>query len=141
MNNQIAEISSDYVDDANYRHIDVWKTKDENEEGKTVAIFCEDTGKSFITDNNYQTDILVKETLAVIKQDWLIINDKYTFSMGDISITGEIDALKDFVVEINDGLEGELLEYSNNICDGVFDIESKYQTIHNLDQDNFEKVH
>lgn len=67
---KISQIGSDYVDDNNYRHIDVWETSDENEEGKTVAIFCEDTGKTFIIDNRYRNETVIKETLEVVKKDY-----------------------------------------------------------------------
>ena len=72
----IKEIRSDYVDDNNYRHVDVWFSNDENAEGKTVALFCEDTGKHFYMDNVYSLNDGVKTTLEVLKQDWDIQHDK-----------------------------------------------------------------
>lgn len=66
------EIRNDYTDDDNYTHIDVWKTDDDNEEGKTVAIVCRYTKKVFFIDNGYilneEVKIAIQEVLDDLKE-------------------------------------------------------------------------
>jgi hypothetical protein len=57
------EIRADYIDDQNYLHIDMWKSEDDNEEGKTIAIICCDTLKVYFIDNTLRSDHRIKETI------------------------------------------------------------------------------
>lgn len=58
----------DHIDDDNYQHVDCYFTEDPNEEGKTVAIVCLDTGKVFFLDNLYRSNKGVQEAIKEIKR-------------------------------------------------------------------------
>lgn len=62
---QIAEVKNDYTDEDNYTHIDVFFTDDEMEEGTTVAVVCQDTGKTVFFDQMFRT---APEVQAAIKE-------------------------------------------------------------------------
>lgn len=138
---EIREIRSDYIDDENYRHVDAWFTNDEEEEGKTVALFCEDTGKHFYIDNVYSLDTGVKTTLEILKQDWDDTQPCFEFWMGDINVScNSIKSLKLFSESLAEAIEDTGMEYSNNITDLQFAIDSEYQLYHNLGQDDWDLI-
>lgn len=49
--------------------------------------------------------------------------------------------LNEFVQEIKEWLRNKVLELPNQITDFIFAVESDYQTYHNLDSDNWDRVH
>jgi hypothetical protein len=61
----VTEVRSDYTDDQNYIHIDVWFT-DEDDEGKTVAIICADTKKVFFIDNTFRNNSAILEEISEV---------------------------------------------------------------------------
>tara|TARA_R110000772_G_scaffold6250_7_gene21948 strand:- start:188 stop:403 length:216 start_codon:yes stop_codon:yes gene_type:complete len=63
------EIITDYVDENNYQHIDCYFTDDENEEGKTVAIVSQDTGKEFFLDNMYYSNERVQAAIKEVQAE------------------------------------------------------------------------
>ncbi len=65
---QIQEIRSDYTDDQNLTHIDVFFTDDDGEIGKTIAVVDLDTGKDIFFDNTFKFNQIVKEEIAMIKK-------------------------------------------------------------------------
>ena len=69
----IQRLQSDYVNGQNYRCLDVWFTPHEDEEGTTVAYFCEDTGKSLIPDVRFRNETVITTTLETLKQDFDLI--------------------------------------------------------------------
>jgi len=87
------EIRNNYTDEDNYTHIDYWKSEDDNEEGITVAIVCNDTKKVFFLHNgfrqNEETLKAIKETLESIEQTFLVVyclndeSDHYEAFRGD----------------------------------------------------------
>lgn len=64
-NKKLHEIRNDYTDEDRYTHIDVWASDDDNEEGRSVAIVCQDTGKVYFIDNGYRFN---EEVLQAIKE-------------------------------------------------------------------------
>ncbi len=62
----IREIRTDYIDDENVQHVDIWFSDDDNAEGKTVAVVCLDTLKVFFYDNDYRINTRVKEAIKEI---------------------------------------------------------------------------
>ena len=62
----ITEIRTDFIDDENIRHIDVYFDNDDNSEGKTVAMVCLDTNKVLYMDNDYRVNDRVKEVIEEI---------------------------------------------------------------------------
>ena len=62
----VKEVRSDYTDDQNFIHIDVWFTENDAEEGRTVAIVCEDTKKIFFIDNTLRMDSLVLNEISEV---------------------------------------------------------------------------
>lgn len=70
---EINKLQSDYVNEQNYRCLDVWFTTYAEEEGTTVAYFCEDTGKSIISDNRFIDSTVINTTLEVLKHDFDLI--------------------------------------------------------------------
>ena len=63
---EIREVRSNYTDDQNYIHIDVWLSDDDNEEGTTAAIVCGDTKKVFFIDNRLRSNSLILEEISEI---------------------------------------------------------------------------
>jgi hypothetical protein len=63
----ISEVRNDYTDDDNYTHIDIWLSADDSEEGKSVAIVDNDSGKVFYIDNTYRLSNKVKEAIEEVK--------------------------------------------------------------------------
>lgn len=62
------EIRNDYTDDTGYTYIDVYLDEDDNgEEGKTVAIVCQDTGKVFFIDRDWFSHPSVMEAIEEVK--------------------------------------------------------------------------
>ena len=59
----LTEIRNDYTDDDNYTHIDIWEN--DEEEGRTCAIVCQDTGKVYFIDNTCRGN---KEVRQAIKE-------------------------------------------------------------------------
>lgn len=59
----IHEVITDYTDDQNYTHIDVYNSEDQNESGQTVAIVCNDTYKVFYIDNMYRNMPIVTDAI------------------------------------------------------------------------------
>lgn len=57
------EVRNDYTDPDNFTHIDAWFSDDENEEGRTVAIVCNDTGKVYFIDNAMRNNRSVLEAI------------------------------------------------------------------------------
>jgi len=61
------EFRNDYTDDDNYTHIDYWATDDENDEdGRTVAIVCNDTMKVYFIDNSFRNSEVVMELIKEV---------------------------------------------------------------------------
>ena len=60
------EIRTDYTDDQNYTHVDYWKTENDNEEGRTIAIICRDTKKVYFIDNGFRSNDLVKIAISEV---------------------------------------------------------------------------
>lgn len=69
------EVRNNYTDENNYTHIDFWLTDDDNEEGQTVAIVCNDTQKVFFIDNKFRNDKLVQESINEVLQDLIKANE------------------------------------------------------------------
>jgi hypothetical protein len=68
MSENYIEVRNDYTDDNGYTYIDVYLNEDENyEEGKTVAVVCQDTGKVFFIDNDWYNNPLVLEAIEEVK--------------------------------------------------------------------------
>jgi len=63
----IKELRTDYVDEDNLRHLDAYFTKNDNENGKTVAVVDQDSGKVIFFDNAFVNEPLVIENLEAIK--------------------------------------------------------------------------
>lgn len=76
------EVRSDYVDDQNFTHIDVWFTEDDDEEGITAAIVCNDTAKVYFCDNRLRNDPKILEeisnVLQSIPQTMIVVLDQET---------------------------------------------------------------
>jgi hypothetical protein len=76
------EVRSGYVDDQNFTHIDVWFTEDDNEEGFTAAIVCNDTAKVYFCDNRLRNDPKILEeisnVLQSIPQTMIVVLDQET---------------------------------------------------------------
>ena len=64
-----SEVKNDYTDDLNITMIDAYKSEDENEQGKTIAAVCRDTGKVIFFDNRYRGDEGIKESIAEVLQE------------------------------------------------------------------------
>ena len=62
------------------------------------------------------------------------------FNLNGITLTGDINELKDLVIELNETIDGTGAEYSQTMTDFFFSVESSYQTFYDLDQDNWDKV-
>lgn len=88
------EVRNDYTDDDNYTHIDYYKTDDDNEQGKTVAIVCRDTSKVYYIDNAFRNDeactIAIKEVLDSILKD-----------KGLMRLDGNLDEVRERIVKAN----------------------------------------
>lgn len=65
----IHEVITDYTDDDNYTHIDVYHSSDPNSSGKSVAIVCRDTKKVYYIDNMYRRTPQVDEAIANVLKD------------------------------------------------------------------------
>ena len=63
---EIREIRTDHIDDENVQHVDIWFSDDDNAEGKTVAVVCLDTLKTFYYDNDYRLNPRVREAIQEI---------------------------------------------------------------------------
>ena len=63
---EIREIKTDHIDDENVQYVDVYFDDDDNSEGKTVAVVCLDTLKTFYYDNDYRVNVRVKEAIKEI---------------------------------------------------------------------------
>ena len=63
---EVREVRSNYTDDQNYIHIDVWLSDDDNEEGTTTAIVCGDTKKVFFINNRLRSNSLILEEISEI---------------------------------------------------------------------------
>ena len=65
--NNYFEVRNDYTDDDGFTHIDVYLDEDDyQEEGKTVAIVCQDTGKVFFINRDYYRDPGVLEAIEEV---------------------------------------------------------------------------
>lgn len=65
----LGEVHNDYVDEGFY-HIDVFPVSEE--EGKTVAAVCQDTGKVLFMDNGFRNNQAVLEAIADVKNKKVI---------------------------------------------------------------------
>lgn len=65
----------------------------------------------------------------------------FNFHLGNVEIgTNNINELREYVEEIQTKKkDGE--DYCKHISDFCFDVESTYQSFHNLDPDNWDMVH
>jgi len=63
---EIREIRTDHIDDENVQYVDVYFDDDDNSAGKTVAVVCLDTLKTFYYDNDYRVNVRVKEAIKEI---------------------------------------------------------------------------
>ena len=62
-----SEVKNDYTDEeVNMTMIDAYKSDDENEQGKTIAAVCRDTGKVIFFDNRFRGDNGLKESIAEV---------------------------------------------------------------------------
>lgn len=68
-NISISEVRTGYVDDDNYRYIDVWFDDNPDSEGKTVALVCRDTLKVVYVDNAYRLNDKVRNAIASVLKD------------------------------------------------------------------------
>jgi hypothetical protein len=85
-----------------------------------------------------------KETIDELHVKWCDLVDcathnQVSFRMGDIEVTGTLNALKDMVGDM--GISFDTTEPPNYIADFMFAVEAYYQSYYGLDQDCFEKVH
>ena len=79
------------------------------------------------------------------QEQWLASQPKvvipaYNLGIGTVKVSGNINELKDLVIDLTDAV-GASVDLPGYITDTFFAIESDYQTYHNLDQDNWDKVH
>lgn len=69
MERTIEEIRTDYVDDQNLRHIDLYFV--ETEQGETVALFDQDTGKTiWIKNNEWRWNKRVSAAVLDIQEEY-----------------------------------------------------------------------
>lgn len=66
---KVSEVITDHIDEDNYQYVDVYKTEDRNEGGKTVAVVCLDTNKVFWIDTIYMLSTPVKEAIEEIRKN------------------------------------------------------------------------
>ena len=64
MKKVITEIRSDYTDDQNYTHIDVWFN--DEEDGQTIAIVDRDSKKVFWINNGLRWNQAVNEEITLV---------------------------------------------------------------------------
>ena len=64
---QISEVKNDYTDDENLTHIDGFFDNDDDSEGKTIAVVCQDTGKVIFFDNRYRGDKAILEAIKEVE--------------------------------------------------------------------------
>ena len=108
-----SEIRTDHIDDDNFTHIDAWVTDNVNEEGKTIALFCNDTGKTIFFDNSRRFDPQIVEAIKELKSEWekscvKIENSRLESWIGDESNNRE--GYRNLVLELlNDGYEVDQL--------------------------------
>ena len=75
----ISEVRNDFInEDINVTHIDAWFTEDDGEEGKTIAVVCNDTGKVIFFDNRYRGDekiiIAIEEVKSkMVNTFWVLV--------------------------------------------------------------------
>ena len=66
----ITEVRNGFTNDQNFTHIDVWESEDEDAEGRTGAIICQDTKKVYYIDNtlrlNAQVTASIKEIVDLL---------------------------------------------------------------------------
>ncbi len=63
----ISEVRNDFInEDINVTHIDAWFTEDDGEEGKTIAVVCNDTCKVIFFDNRYRGDEKITTAIAEV---------------------------------------------------------------------------
>lgn len=121
MNKQqaISEVRNSYTDDDNFTHIDVYKTDNEDEEGRTVAIVCQDTGKVYFLDNifrgNTSVEEAIKEVMPQPKGETLlpdILEGELFVDAGDFDRTKEGSE-----IFIRTNIDGEQHDICNFVCD------------------------
>ena len=69
-----------------------------------------------------------------------IINRRTQITMNGITVRGDINELKDLVLDIQETIK-EGNELPSYITDFFYSIESGYQAFYSLDQDNWDKNH
>lgn len=66
----ISQIMTDYIDENNFQHIDVYPLDDINSQGFTAAIFCMDTGKTFWLPTDYMMDERIQKVITDLKESF-----------------------------------------------------------------------
>lgn len=65
--NNYIEVRNDFTDDDGFTHIDVYLDEELDEEAKTVAIVCQDTGKVFFINRDFYYDRAVLQAIEEVK--------------------------------------------------------------------------
>ena len=70
------------------------------------------------------------------------LNKMYKYRIGTIQVQSEnINDLKDFAEELGELAKASGTDLSKHLNDTCFAIDVDYQNYHNLDQDDWEKIH
>jgi len=117
----ISEVRNDYInEDINVTHIDAWFTEDDGEEGKTIAVVCNDTCKVIFFDNRYGGDEKITTAIAEV------INNNLK---NEFWVVAWCEKTEDFTSD------GEVTKYDDyyHRYDNIEDAELKYRELLNFD--------
>lgn len=79
--------------------------------------------------------------LKLITKEAIQSGNEYVTEFNDgITIKGNINSLKNYVIDVNSAINGTGNELPNYITDLFFAIEAEYQAFYNLDPNNWDKV-
>ena len=108
-----------------------------------ISFFMEGTKLSYRPEHGdyAQNQIAIHVTKAWAKENPCLVVPRQTFHIGGLTISGNLNELKEFSEEIGELAKESGNDLSKGLNDGCFDIDSAYQQYHELDQDNWDIVH
>jgi predicted metal-binding transcription factor (methanogenesis marker protein 9) len=122
----VSEVRSDYTDEQNYIHIDVWFT-DEDDEGQTVAIVCADTKKVFFIDNIFRNNSAILEEISEVLKSL-----EHSIVSSNVILEEYLQIIASYKIDENEDDE-EIIEDHNRIQKAISNYKSYKATKEDMD--------
>lgn len=128
MQHTIEEIRTDYVDDLNLRHVDIYF--ENREDGETAAVFDQDTGKTIWLKNDWRLDERVSAAVLDMQEEYKKTRAVFADLAAVVALAAEINRLNTSLQEAVSNNRHKIVEALKELTVGGKDIVLQRGVIH-----------